>query len=90
LLIQSSAYGASSFPRRAYNLNLGAKPYWPVYAEAVDWAVLWSFTGAATGTWVWDDDVSTGANALVILCRSRSALAEMVFNNLFERSPAFG
>ena len=34
MLIQSSAYAASFSRATGVHLNLGAKPYWPVYAEA--------------------------------------------------------
>jgi hypothetical protein len=74
------------FPATGVHLNLGAKPYWPVYAEAARLGCPVVVHGG--GHWDLGMDtmnVSTGANALGHPMSLAIALAEMVFNNLFER-----
>lgn len=76
------------FPATGVHLNLGAKPYWPVYAEAarLDCPIV------VHGGGHWDlgmdtMNVSTGANAIGHPMSLAIALAEMLFNNLFDRFP---
>jgi uncharacterized protein len=74
------------FPATGVHLNLGAKPYWPVYAEAGRLGCPVVVHGGGH----WDlgmetMNVSTGANAIGHPMSLAIALAEMVFNNLFER-----
>ncbi len=76
------------FPATGVHLNLGAKPYWPVYAEAARLGCPIVVHGGGH----WDlgmetMNVSTGANALGHPMSLAIALAEMLFNNLFERFP---
>jgi predicted TIM-barrel fold metal-dependent hydrolase len=76
------------FPATGVHLNLGAKPYWPLYAEAARLGCPVVVHGGGH----WDlgmetMNVSTGANALGHPMSLAIALAEMVFNNLFERFP---
>jgi uncharacterized protein len=76
------------FPATGVHLNLGAKPYWPVYAEAARLGCPVVVHGG--GHWDLGMDtmnVSTGANAIGHPMSLAIALAEMVFNNLFERFP---
>jgi predicted TIM-barrel fold metal-dependent hydrolase len=68
------------FPATAVQLNLGAKPYWPVYDEPV----------VVHGGGHWDlgmdsMNISTGANAIGHPMSLAIALTEMLLNNLFER-----
>jgi len=74
------------FPATGVHLNLGAKPYWPVYAEAARLGCPIVVHGGGH----WDlgmetMNVSTGANAIGHPMSLAIALAEMVLNNLFER-----
>ena len=74
------------FPATGVHLNLGAKPYWPVYAEAARLGCPIVVHGGGH----WDlgmetMNVSTGANAIGHPMSLAIALAEMLFNNLFER-----
>jgi predicted TIM-barrel fold metal-dependent hydrolase len=76
------------FPATGVHLNLGAKPYWPVYAEAARLGCPVVVHGGGH----WDlgmetMNVSTGANAIGHPMSLAIALAEMVLNNLFERCP---
>jgi predicted TIM-barrel fold metal-dependent hydrolase len=74
------------FPATGVHLNLGAKPYWPVYAEAARLGCPVVVHGG--GHWDLGMDtmnVSTGANAIGHPMSLAIALAEMVLNNLFER-----
>jgi predicted TIM-barrel fold metal-dependent hydrolase len=76
------------FPATGVHLNLGAKPYWPVYAEAARLGCPIVVHGGGH----WDlgmetMNVSTGANAIGHPMSLAIALAEMLFNNLFERFP---
>ena len=76
------------FPATGVHLNLGAKPYWPVYAEAARLGCPVVVHGG--GHWDLGMDtmnVSTGANAIGHPMSLAIALAEMLFNNLFERFP---
>ena len=76
------------FPATGVHLNLGAKPYWPVYAEAARLGCPVVVHGV--GHWDLGMDtmnVSTGANAIGHPMSLAIALAEMVLNNLFERFP---
>ena len=76
------------FPATGVHLNLGAKPYWPVYAEAARMGCPIVVHGG--GHWDLGMDtmnVSTGANAIGHPMSLAIALAEMVFNNLFDRFP---
>ncbi len=76
------------FPATGVHLNLGAKPYWPVYAEAARLGCAVVVHGG--GHWDLGMDtmnVSTGANAIGHPMSLAIALAEMVLNNLFERFP---
>jgi predicted TIM-barrel fold metal-dependent hydrolase len=76
------------FPATGVHLNLGAKPYWPVYAEASRLGCPVVVHGG--GHWDLGMDtmnVSTGANAIGHPMSLAIAMAEMVFNNLFERFP---
>lgn len=76
------------FPATGVHLNLGAKPYWPVYAEAARLGCPVVVHGG--GHWDLGMDtmnVSTGANAIGHPMSLAIALAEMVFNNLFDRFP---
>jgi predicted TIM-barrel fold metal-dependent hydrolase len=76
------------FPATGVHLNLGAKPYWPVYAEAARLGCPVVVHGG--GHWDLGMDtmnVSTGANAIGHPMALAIALAEMVLNNLFERFP---
>ena len=69
------------------HLNLGAKPYWPVYAEAARLGCPSGSRGRPLGPGYGDDERFTGANAIGHPMSLAIALAEMVFNNLFERFP---
>ena len=76
------------FPATGVHLNLGAKPYWPVYAEAARLGCPIVVHGGGH----WDlgmetMNVSTGANAIGHPMSLAIALAEMLFNNLFDRFP---
>ena len=76
------------FPATGVHLNLGAKPYWPVYAEAARLGCPVVVHGG--GHWDLGMDtmnVSTGANAIGHPMSLAIAMAEMLFNNLFERFP---
>ena len=78
----------SPFPATGVHLNLGAKPYWPVYPEAAGLGCPVVVHGGGH----WDlgmetMNVSTGANAIGHPMSLAIALAEMAFNNLFERFP---
>ena len=76
------------FPATGVHLNLGAKPYWPVYAEAARLGCPVVVHGG--GHWDLGMDtmnVSTGANAIGHPMSLAIALAEMVLNNLFDRFP---
>lgn len=76
------------FPATGVHLNLGAKPYWPVYAEAARLGCPVVVHGG--GHWDLGMDtmnVSTGANAIGHPMSLAIALAEMLFNNLFDRFP---
>lgn len=77
---------AALFPATGVHLNLGAKPYWPVYAEAARLAMPIVVHGGGH----WDlgmetMNVSTGANAIGHPMSLAIALAEMLLNNLFGR-----
>jgi predicted TIM-barrel fold metal-dependent hydrolase len=77
------------FPATGVHLNLGAKPYWPVYAEAARLGCPVVVHGG--GHWDLGMDtmnVSTGANAIGHPMSLAIALAEMVLNNLFDRYTA--
>ena len=79
---------AALFPATGVHLNLGAKHYWPVYAEAARLGCPVVVHGG--GHWDLGMDtmnVSTGANAIGHPMSLAIALAEMLFNNLFERFP---
>jgi predicted TIM-barrel fold metal-dependent hydrolase len=74
------------FPATGVHLNLGAKPYWPVYAKAAQLGCPIVVHGGGH----WDlgmetMNISTGANAIGHPMSLAIALAEMVLNNLFER-----
>ena len=74
------------FPATGVHLNLGAKPYWPVYAEAAHLGCPIVVHGGGH----WDlgmetMNISTGANAIGHPMSLAIALAEMVLNNLFDR-----
>jgi len=74
------------FPATGVHLNLGAKPYWPVYAEAARLGCPVVVHGGGH----WDlgmetMNISTGANAIGHPMSLAIALAEMVLNNLFDR-----
>jgi predicted TIM-barrel fold metal-dependent hydrolase len=74
------------FPATGVHLNLGAKHYWPVYAEAARLGCPVVVHGGGH----WDlgmetMNVSTGANAIGHPMSLAIALSEMVLNNLFER-----
>jgi predicted TIM-barrel fold metal-dependent hydrolase len=74
------------FPATGVHLNLGAKPYWPVYAEAARLGCPIVVHGGGH----WDlgmetMNISTGANAIGHPMSLAIALAEMVLNNLFDR-----
>jgi uncharacterized protein len=74
------------FPATGVHLNLGAKPYWPVYGAAAKLGCPVVVHGGGH----WDlgmetMNVSTGANAIGHPMSLAIALAEMVLNNLFER-----
>lgn len=74
------------FPATGVHLNLGAKHYWPLYAEAARLGCPVVVHGG--GHWDLGMDtmnVSTGANAIGHPMSLAIALAEMVLNNLFER-----
>lgn len=74
------------FPATGVHLNLGAKPYWPVYAEASRLGCPVVVHGG--GHWDLGMDtmnVSTGANAIGHPMSLAIALAEMMLNNLFDR-----
>ena len=76
------------FPATGVHLNLGAKHYWPLYEESARLGCPVVVHGGGH----WDlgmetMNVSTGANALGHPMSLAIALAEMVFNNLFERFP---
>jgi predicted TIM-barrel fold metal-dependent hydrolase len=76
------------FPATGVHLNLGAKSYWPLYAEAARLGCPIVVHGG--GHWDLGMDtmnVSTGANALGHPVSLAIALAEMLVNNLFERFP---
>ena len=81
-------FSAVLFPATGVQLNLGAKHYWPVYAEAARLGCPVVVHGG--GHWDLGMDtmnVSTGANAIGHPMSLAIALAEMVLNNLFERFP---
>ncbi|HET9916096.1 MAG TPA: amidohydrolase family protein, partial [Candidatus Binatia bacterium] len=70
------------FPATGVHLNLGAKPYWPVYGEAARLGIPVVVHGGGH----WDlgmetMNVSTGANAIGHPMSLAIALAEMVLNN---------
>jgi predicted TIM-barrel fold metal-dependent hydrolase len=74
------------FPATGVHLNLGAKPYWPVYAEAARLGCPVVVHGGGH----WDlgmetMNISTGANAIGHPMSLAIALSEMLLNNLFER-----
>jgi predicted TIM-barrel fold metal-dependent hydrolase len=74
------------FPATGVHLNLGAKPYWPVYAEAARLGCPIVVHGGGH----WDlgmetMNISTGANAIGHPMSLAIAMAEMVLNNLFDR-----
>jgi predicted TIM-barrel fold metal-dependent hydrolase len=74
------------FPATGVHLNLGAKPYWPVYAEAARLGCPVVVHGGGH----WDlgmetMNISTGANAIGHPMSLAIALAEMLLNNLFDR-----
>jgi len=76
------------FPATGVHLNLGAKPYWPVYAEAARLGCPIVVHGGGH----WDlgmetMNVSTGANAIGHPMSLAIALAEMILNNLFDHFP---
>jgi uncharacterized protein len=74
------------FPATGVHLNLGAKHLWPLYAEASRLGCPVVVHGG--GHWDLGMDtmnVSTGANALGHPMSLAIAMAEMIFNNLFER-----
>ena len=74
------------FPATGVQLNLGAKHYWPVFAEAASLGCPIVVHGG--GHWDLGMDtmnVSTGANAIGHPMSLAIALAEMLLNNLFER-----
>ena len=76
------------FPATGVHLNLGAKPYWPVYAEAARLGCPVVVHGGGH----WDlgmetMNISTGANAIGHPMSLAIALAEMLLNNLFDRYP---
>lgn len=74
------------FPATGVHLNLGAKPYWPVYAEVARLGCPVVVHGG--GHWDLGMDtmnVSTGANAIGHPMSLAIALAEMLLNNLFDR-----
>jgi uncharacterized protein len=76
------------FPATGVHLNLGAKHYWPVYAEAARLGCPVVVHGG--GHWDLGMDtmnVSTGANAIGHPMSLAIALAEMLLNNLFDRFP---
>jgi uncharacterized protein len=76
------------FPATGVHLNLGAKPYWPVYAEAARLGCPVVVHGG--GHWDLGMDtmnVSTGANAIGHPMSLAIALSEMILNNLFDRFP---
>ncbi|HWO41997.1 MAG TPA: amidohydrolase family protein [Candidatus Eisenbacteria bacterium] len=76
------------FPATGVHVNLGAKHYWPLYAEAARLSCPVVVHGG--GHWDLGMDtmnVSTGANAIGHPMSLAIALAEMVLNNLFERYP---
>jgi len=76
------------FPATGVHLNLGAKHYWPVYAEAARLGCPVVVHGG--GHWDLGMDtmnVSTGANAIGHPMSLAIALAEMLLNNFFERFP---
>ncbi len=77
---------AALFPATGVHLNLGAKPHWPVYAEAARLGIPIVVLGGGH----WDlgmetMNVSTGANAIGHPMSLAIAMAEMVLNNLFDR-----
>jgi predicted TIM-barrel fold metal-dependent hydrolase len=74
------------FPATAVQLNLGAKPYWPVYDEAARLGCPVVVHGG--GHWDLGMDsmnISTGSNAIGHPMSLAIALTEMLLNNLFER-----
>jgi predicted TIM-barrel fold metal-dependent hydrolase len=74
------------FPATGVHLNLGAKPLWPLYAEAARLGCPVVVHGG--GHWDLGMDtmnVPTGANAIGHPMSLAIALAEMLMNNLFER-----
>lgn len=76
------------FPATAVQVNLGAKSYWPVYAEAARLGCPVVVHGG--GHWDLGMDtmnVSTGANAIGHPMSLAIALTEMLLNNLFDRYP---
>jgi predicted TIM-barrel fold metal-dependent hydrolase len=79
-------FSAVLFPATGVHLNLGAKPYWPVYGEAARLGCPIVVHGGGH----WDlgmetMNISTGANAIGHPMSLAIAMAEMVLNNLFER-----
>jgi predicted TIM-barrel fold metal-dependent hydrolase len=76
------------FPATGVHLNLGAKHLWPLYAEASRLGCPVVVHGG--GHWDLGLDtmnVSTAANAIGHPMSLMIAMAEMLFNNLFERFP---
>ena len=76
------------FPATGVHLNLGAKQFWPLYAEAARLNCPVVVHGG--GHWDLGMDtmnVSTGANAIGHPMSVMIAMAEMLLNNLFERYP---
>jgi predicted TIM-barrel fold metal-dependent hydrolase len=76
------------FPATGVHLNLGAKALWPLYGEAARLGCPVVVHGGGH----WDlgmetMNVSTAANAIGHPMSIMIALAQMVFNNLFERFP---
>ena len=86
MLIRELGMCGVLFPATGVHLNLGAKPYWPVYAEAARLGCPIVVHGGGH----WDlgmetMNISTGANAIGHPMSLAIALAEMVLNNLFDR-----
>ena len=81
-------FSAVLLPATAVQVNLGAKSYWPVYAEAARLGCPVVVHGG--GHWDLGMDtmnVSTGANAIGHPMSLAIALTEMLLNNLFGRYP---
>jgi predicted TIM-barrel fold metal-dependent hydrolase len=73
------------FRPRLCILNLGAKPYWPVYGAAAKLGCPVVHGGGHWDLGMETMNVSTGANAIGHPMSLAIALAEMVLNNPFER-----